>query len=75
MICCVCAVNPFLMLLSLFQPGNPYLDNPTEPYNRLQAAVSTISAGPVAPSDMIGASNVPLIMMSCMKDGRLLQAR
>jgi hypothetical protein len=57
------------------QPGNPYLDNPSEPYNRLQAAVSTISAGPVAPSDMIGASNVPLIMMSCRKDGRLLQVR
>lgn len=55
------------------QPGNPYKDNPTEPYNRLQAAVSTLSSGPVAPSDKIGYSNPALIMMSCMKDGRLLQ--
>jgi hypothetical protein len=28
-----------------------------EPYNRLQAAVSTLSKGPVAASDKIGASN------------------
>lgn len=55
------------------QPGNPYKGNVTEPFTRLQAAISTISAGPVAPSDKIGYSDAALIMMSCMKDGRLLQ--
>jgi hypothetical protein len=39
----------------------------------LQAAVSTLSKGPVAPSDKIGSSNPSLIMRSCAKDGRLLQ--
>lgn len=53
------------------QPGNPF--NKTEPYPRIQAAVSTLSAGPVAPSDMIGGSNPQLIMQSCMSDGTLLQ--
>jgi hypothetical protein len=56
------------------QPDNPYGASATEPYSRLQAAVSTLSAGPVAPSDKIGYSNATLIMMSCMKDGTLLQA-
>jgi hypothetical protein len=44
-----------------------------EPYNRIQSAVSTLSRGPVTPSDQNGKSDVPLIMRSCMKDGRLLQ--
>ena len=44
-----------------------------EPYSRLQAAVSTLTRGPVAPSDQNGQSDVPLIMRSCAKDGRLLQ--
>ncbi len=57
------------------QPGNPYKGNVTEPFTRLQAAISTISAGPVAPSDKIGYSDAALIMMSCMKDGRLLQVQ
>jgi len=54
------------------QPGNPYKDNPTEPYNRLQSAVSTLSAGPVAPSDKIGYSDAALILKACMADGTLL---
>jgi len=54
------------------QPGNPYKDNPTEPYTRLQSAVSTLSAGPVAPSDKIGYSDAALILKACMADGTLL---
>ena len=40
------------------QPGTSYSDYVTirEHYNRLQSAVSTLSKGPVAPSDKIGAS-------------------
>ena len=57
------------------QPGAAYSDYLTvsEPYNRLQAAVSTLSKGPVAPSDKIGASDAKLIMKSCAMDGKLLQ--
>ena len=41
------------------QRGSSYKDYETvsEPYNRLQAAVSTLSKGPVAASDKIGASD------------------
>lgn len=39
----------------------------------LQSVVSTLSKGPVAPSDKIGRSDVALIMKSCAKDGTLLQ--
>ena len=45
----------------------------TEGWNRLQAVVSTLSTGPVAPSDMIGGSDAKLIMRSCNDDGLLLQ--
>jgi len=45
----------------------------TEPFNRLQSAVSSFSTGPVAPSDKIGGSDVSLIMKSCAADGLLLQ--
>ena len=57
------------------QSGSSYSDYLTveEPYNRLQAAVSTLSKGPVAPSDKVGASNAGLIMKSCAMDGKLLQ--
>ena len=50
-----------------------YKSHPREPYSRLQAAVATISKGPVAPSDKIGHSDVALIMRSCASDGTLLQ--
>ena len=69
----VSCLAPCYVYVVPLQPGNPYSDHPTEPYNRLQAAASTISAGPVAPSDMVGGSDPVLIMKSCMKDGRLLQ--
>jgi len=57
------------------QTGSSYSDHATvrEPYNRLQAAVSTLSKGPVAPSDKIGRSDAALIRRSCAKDGMLLQ--
>lgn len=55
------------------QPENPY--GKTEPYPRLQSVASTLSAGPVAPSDAIGYSNPDLINMACMTDGTLLQVR
>ena len=57
------------------QTGSAYGDHATirEPYNRLQSAVSTLSKGPVAPSDKIGRSDVPLILKSCAADGKLLQ--
>eukprot|EP00047_Mylnosiga_fluctuans_P005404 m.240269 g.240269 ORF g.240269 m.240269 type:complete len:744 (+) comp13641_c0_seq1:87-2318(+) len=54
------------------QPGAIYHVN-FEPYNRLQAAVSSLSTGPVAPADKIGLSNAALIKMACMSDGTLLQ--
>ena len=57
------------------QTGSSYKDYATvsEPYNRLQAAVSTLSKGPVAPSDKINASDPQLILKSCKSDGQLLQ--
>ena len=57
------------------QTGSSYDDFATikEPYNRLHAVVSTLSKGPVAPSDKIGRSDAALILKSCMMDGRLLQ--
>jgi hypothetical protein len=57
------------------QTGSAYKDFATikESYNRLQSAVSTLSKGPVAPSDKIGRSDTSLIMKSCAADGKLLQ--
>eukprot|EP00656_Telonema_subtile_P056933 TRINITY_DN9247_c0_g5_i1.p1 TRINITY_DN9247_c0_g5~~TRINITY_DN9247_c0_g5_i1.p1 ORF type:complete len:792 (-),score=169.10 TRINITY_DN9247_c0_g5_i1:182-2557(-) len=57
------------------QTGSSYgdYDSIKESYNRLQAAVSTLSKGPVAPSDKIGRSDALLISRSCAADGTLLQ--
>ena len=44
-----------------------------EKFNRLQSLVSTLSTGPVFPSDAINSSDVPLIMRSCNADGLLLR--
>ena len=55
------------------QAGNPYGDAATEPFPRLQAAVCTLSAGPVAIGDGIGFTDAALVLRSCMADGRLLQ--
>eukprot|EP00054_Salpingoeca_dolichothecata_P012674 m.70327 g.70327 ORF g.70327 m.70327 type:complete len:763 (+) comp20068_c0_seq1:336-2624(+) len=56
-----------------FQPGSKWGPGRCEPYNRLQAAVSSLSAGPVAPSDKVNYSNVDLIMQACRSDGHLLR--
>ncbi|XP_041369682.1 uncharacterized protein LOC121383654 [Gigantopelta aegis] len=53
------------------QPGNPY--GKTEPNAALNAAVATLSTGPVGPSDMIGALNTSLIMRSVNADGLILK--
>ncbi|XP_055954459.1 uncharacterized protein LOC126814885 [Patella vulgata] len=53
------------------QSGNPY--SRSEPYNGLNAVVSTLSTGPVGPSDKIGLSNVSLIMRCCNDDGLILK--
>ena len=56
------------------QPGaKHYKDHPREPRSRLQAAVITLTKGPVAPSDAVGHSDVALIMRSAAADGTLLQ--
>lgn len=44
-----------------------------ERYPGLQAAVSSLSTGPVFPCDEIGTSDVGLLLRSCMSDGALLQ--
>ena len=37
-----------------FQPGNPLYGPVSEPNVELQAAIATLSTGPVGPSDAIG---------------------
>ena len=44
-----------------------------ERFNRLQAAISTLSTGPVFPSDAVNSSDVGLILRSCDSDGRVLR--
>lgn len=44
-----------------------------ERFNRLQAVVSTLSTGPVFPSDAVGDSDVALILRSCDAGGRVLR--
>eukprot|EP01034_Spumella_vulgaris_P024040 gene24040-30337_t len=56
-----------------YQANNPYGEDRFEPYPRLQAAVTALSAGPVAIADGIGFMDAELIMKSCAKNGRLLQ--
>ncbi|KAK7098686.1 uncharacterized protein [Littorina saxatilis] len=53
------------------QPGNPY--NLSEPYPELEAVVSTLSTGPVGPSDRVGHTNVSLLMQCCRADGLILK--
>jgi hypothetical protein len=55
------------------QPGSPYKDKPTEPNVILETIVSSLSAGPVGPSDAVGKENVDLIMRTCRADGLLLK--
>jgi hypothetical protein len=59
---------------TMTQPGNPYGDNPSEPNWQMQAIVATLSTGPVGPSDMVGATNVTVVMQTCRAgDGLLLR--
>ena len=53
------------------QPGNPY--NGTEPSPYLQAAIATLSTGPVYPGDRVGYTNVELLRGSHRTDGLLLK--
>ncbi|XP_067661068.1 uncharacterized protein [Haliotis asinina] len=53
------------------QPGNTY--HSSDPYTRLNAAVATLSTGPVGIGDMVGATNKTLIMKSVNSDGLILK--
>eukprot|EP00935_MAST-01C_sp_MAST-1C-sp1_P000138 g138.t1 len=44
-----------------------------EQFNRLQGLISTMSTGPVFPSDAVNSSDVSLILRSCMSDGLILK--
>jgi hypothetical protein len=55
------------------QPGNRWGDSTVEPYPGLQAAVATLTRGPVAPSDAIGLTDRELLMRSATEGGVLLQ--
>ncbi|KAK3600158.1 hypothetical protein CHS0354_012281 [Potamilus streckersoni] len=55
------------------QSGNPYGINRKEPYAALNAVVSTLSTGPVGPSDKIGATDVTMLMRCCNRDGLILK--
>jgi hypothetical protein len=54
------------------QSGSHWGDDVREPNTELQSAVLSLSTGPVAASDKIGASNSSLIMRACDTTGRLL---
>eukprot|EP00756_Hemistasia_phaeocysticola_P006011 Hpha_TRINITY_DN13618_c0_g1::TRINITY_DN13618_c0_g1_i1::g.122626::m.122626 len=56
------------------QSGTHYGPTTREPYNRLQALASTLTNGPVAPSDAVNASDAALVMRCCDTTGRLLSA-
>jgi hypothetical protein len=45
----------------------------TEKFNRLQSVVSTMTTGPVFPSDAINCSDASLILRSCTSDGLVLK--
>ena len=51
--------------------GNKWGDDTNEPFNRLQAAVLSLSKGPVCPADAVGKSDSALIMRAAMVDGTL----
>ena len=53
------------------QPGNGY--NGTEPAPQLQAALATLSTGPVYPGDKIGYTDAALLSASHRTDGLLLK--
>lgn len=58
-----------------YQPGNPYSDNPNEPNYQLQVIITTLSTGPVGPSDAVGSTDPALLMQCCRHgDGLVLKA-
>ena len=55
------------------QPGNPYSPQTREAKPALEAAIATLSAGPVAPGDKIGLEDRELILRACRADGKILK--
>ena len=64
------------------EPGYPSKYTPQDPkhfpyvredHPALEAALATLSAGPVSPGDGVGMTNKSLIMCSCNEDGTLLK--
>ena len=55
------------------QPGNPLYGNSTETHPKLEAAMATLSTGIVGFSDKIGHTNMDLINMSIMPNGKILK--
>ena len=53
-------------------PDSPY-GTASENFTELSAIISTLSSGPVGISDGIGFTNVSLVNMTCMSDGRILK--
>lgn len=58
---------------SVAEPGSIYNDSSRETKPNLEAAISSLSAGPVGPGDKIGLMDRGLIMRACDEDGRLLK--
>jgi hypothetical protein len=56
-----------------WQPGSAYGNNTHEPFSEMEAAVAAYSTGPVTPSDGVGFTNVSLVLMTCTRNGTLLQ--
>ena len=54
------------------EPGNEWNSSEADP--ELQTLVSSLSSGPLGPSDKIGLVNVSRVLQSCMADGTLLKA-
>jgi len=54
------------------QPHNHYKSR--EPYPALQALVSSLTAGPVGPGDMVNGTDRELLMRCCNDDGLILKA-
>uniref|UniRef100_H2ZIV6 Uncharacterized protein n=1 Tax=Ciona savignyi TaxID=51511 RepID=H2ZIV6_CIOSA len=54
------------------QPGSPY-GLATEPNTALQSAISTLSTGPVGPSDAVGKTDIKNLMKCCRADGLILK--
>ena len=55
------------------QAGSPYGPNRTEPSPALNAAIATLSCGPVLPGDAMGLTNLTLLSRSYRADGLILR--